>query len=68
MVVKIFDTIGEVVTNYVTILITMFQNVVGIFWDGEANTMTLVGILLLIGIGIGIVKWAFNFVTNLVRL
>lgn len=72
MVGNIFETIGEVVTEYVSVVTSMFGGIIDVFYtagtDGGAGSLTLLGTLLLIGIGIGIVKWGFNLVYRLVRL
>ena len=67
MVGHIFDTIGEVLTEYVTAISGVFQNLINIFYSAESG-LTLMGTLLLIGVGIGIVVWAFNLVRNLISL
>lgn len=72
MVGNIFETIGEVVTEYVSVVTSMFGGIIDVFYttgaEGGAGSLTLLGTLLLIGIGIGIVKWGFNLVYRLVRL
>ena len=67
MVQSIFETIGEVLTEYVTAISGVFQNLINIFYNAETG-LTLMGTLLLIGVGIGIVVWAFNLVRNLISL
>lgn len=72
MVSNIFETIGEVVTEYVSVVTSMFGGIIDVFYtagvEGAPGSLTLLGTLLLIGIGIGIVKWGFNLVYRLVRL
>lgn len=67
MVQSIFETIGDVLTEYVTAISGVFQNLINIFYNAETG-LTLMGTLLLIGVGIGIVVWAFNLVRNLISL
>jgi hypothetical protein len=67
MVAEIFQTISEVMTEYVSALTTMFQNVVNIFYV-EDTGLTLLGILIVIGFGIGIVNWAVNLIRSLLTL
>lgn len=67
MVSAIFTTIGEVLTNYAGLLPALFVDIVEIFYVAESG-LTMMGVLLLIGIGFGIVKWAFNLVKGLIRI
>ena len=67
MVAELFEVISEVMSSYVTAITSMFTSLINIFYvDGTG--FTLLGILVLIGFGIGIVKWGFNLVKGLVRL
>lgn len=66
MVSAIFDVIAEVLTEYVSAITNVFEGVIGIFYQSETG-LTLMGTLLLIGIGVGIVVWAFNLVKGLIR-
>lgn len=67
MVVDIFETVGEVITSYISAITSMFSSLISIFYAQETG-LTLMGVLLLIGLGIGIVKWGFNLVYRLIRL
>lgn len=67
MVGEIFTTIGEVLTSYVQSISSVFQNIINIFYNSESG-LTLLGTLVLIGVGIGIVVWAFNLVRGLMSL
>lgn len=68
MVGSIFDTITEVLTEYIGAISGMFESLVAIFYNSETNTLTLFGTLFLIAVGIGIVVWGFNLVRNLINL
>lgn len=68
MVGSIFNTIGEVITDYVAAIGDMFEALVAIFYNSETSTLTLFGTLFLIAVGIGIVVWGFNLVRNLINL
>lgn len=67
MVGSIFETVGDVITSYLSAISGMFANLIKIFYVPETG-LTLMGILLLIGLGIGVVKWGFNLVYRLIRL
>lgn len=66
MVEKIFETIGDVITNFASVLGNGFNSLIGIFYEAESG-LTLVGILALIALGVGIVYWAFRLVMRLLR-
>ena len=67
MVDTIFSTLAEVITKYAQAIGSVFADLMTIFYDAEKG-LTLMGTLLLLGVGIGIVKWAFNLITNLIKL
>jgi hypothetical protein len=68
MIVEIFDTILDVVEAYTDILLSVFEGLVGIFYDGTTTSLTLLGTLALIAVGVGIVAWAFGLVKSLFRM
>lgn len=69
MVAELFTTIGSVITNFAQVLGNGFQSLVGIFYTtGENGGLTLVGTLCLVGLGIGIVYWAFRMIKGLIHL
>lgn len=73
MVEQIFTTLGNIATAFAGLVVQLFNAVVAIFYTaptGEQTTgqLTIVGILALIGVGTGLVIWAFNFVRRLIRI
>lgn len=68
MVGSIFSTIAEVISEYVSAITEMFNGLIAIFFNAETNTLTLLGTLLLLAVGIGIVVWGFNMIVNLINL
>lgn len=62
----LFNFIGLGVSSYVEVLISFFINIVSLFYVADSG-FTILGILLLVGICFGIVKWAFNLIKGLVR-
>jgi hypothetical protein len=68
MIAEIFDTILEVVTEYTVILQNLFEGLVDIFYDDATTSLTLLGTLALIAVGVGIVAWAFGLVKSLFRM
>jgi hypothetical protein len=63
MITSIFDTIADVVASMIDVVVTLFESLVGIFYDG--TDITLIGTLALIGAGVGLVYWAFDTVRGL---
>jgi hypothetical protein len=68
MITEIFDTILDVVTEYTNILQNLFEGLVDIFYDDATTSLTLLGTLALIAVGVGIVAWAFGLVKSLFRM
>lgn len=72
MVSQIFDQLGAIAQSFATLLVSLFNSVVSIFYTpgtGDADgELTVVGILMLIGIGTGLVIWAFRFIRSLIRV
>ena len=72
MVESIFTALGSIVEQFVTLIVSIFSNVVDVFYTpavGEgAGSLTIVGILLLISLGSGLVIWGFNFIRNLIKV
>jgi hypothetical protein len=46
----------------------VFEGLVGIFYDDATTSLTLLGTLALIAVGVGIVAWAFGLVKSLFRM
>ena len=68
MIAEIFDTIVAVVTEYIAVLQNLFEGLVEIFYDNATTSLTLLGTLALIAVGVGIVAWAFGLVKSLFRM
>ncbi len=69
----IFETLGEIVSEFVTLLVSIFENVVKLFWtpaagEGAGGQLTVLGVFLLIGLGTSLVIWGFNFIRSLIRI
>lgn len=65
-VAELFSLISEVFTGFFGILSTGLTSVVGLFWDATSG-LTMVGTLMLVGLGIGLVWTLISFITGLVR-
>lgn len=65
-VAELFDLIGDVFTSFFGLINTGLTSVVGLFWETETG-LTMIGTLMLVGLGIGLVWTLISFVTGLVR-
>lgn len=68
----IFEALTSIITSFVSMLTSLFQNVVNLIWTpasgGEGGSLTVLGVFLLIGLGTGLVLWAFYFIRSLIRI
>lgn len=69
MVNAIFSQIGSVVSAMVGTLKTALEGVIDLIWDSTANSnaggLTTFGTLMLIGVGVGLVYFAFRLIRGL---
>lgn len=73
MVTAIFTQLETIIGSFASTLVSLFGDVVKIFYTAPtgSNTtgeLTVIGILALMGLGTGLVIWAFNFVRRLIRV
>ena len=69
LITDIFATIGTAITEFAKVLGNGFTSLLEIFYkSGEGGGLTPVGILSLIGLGVGIVYWAFRLVRSLIHM
>ena len=72
MVGAIFDVIGEIISAFASLLVSLFGSVVSIFYTaGSGNdpgSLTVVGTLALVGLGTGLVIWGFHYLRSLIRV
>ena len=67
MVTEIFETIGSALTGFMEVLQTGFGGVVDLIWNSTDNTMTPLGVILLVGLGVGICYFALSFIIRAIR-
>lgn len=69
MVSAIFESIGSVITAFAGVIGNGFTALLEIFYSTSGTTpgLTPVGILSLIGVGMGLVYWAFRMVRGLIK-
>lgn len=65
MVSTIFEVISQAISNFVACLISAVSGLVPIVYDSATTSMTFVGTLLLIAVGMGIVYWVFRMIRGL---
>lgn len=66
IVANLFSNLNDIVTGFIALMVTLFADtgVIAIFYS-SADGLTIIGLLLLIGVGYGMVRWAFGFVKKL---
>jgi hypothetical protein len=67
MVTQIFETISSAVTEFIGVLTSALGGVVDIFWNATDNTMTPLGVILLVGLGVGLAYFALSFLIRAIR-
>lgn len=65
MVADIFGVIGDTVTSFVSTLVSGVNGLIPLIYDTTNNSMTFVGTLLLVAVGMGIVYWIFRLLRGL---
>ena len=67
MINQVLETVTAWVTGFTTMFVSIFENLVKIFYTAEGG-VTLVGTLSLAGLGIGLVYFAYRVIRKLIRL
>lgn len=70
MIASIFSVISDAATATLTLLITLFNSAVALFWNvtGENVGPTFIGALVMIGVGIPLAYKAITFVLKLLKV
>lgn len=66
MVAQLWSIIMQVITGFLGALVAGFNGITEIFYDAT-DGFTVIGQLLLIGLGMGIVYFAFRFIRGLIQ-
>ena len=66
IVTEIISAVGEWITGIFGWLVSAVQGVVAIFYDSTEG-LTIVGVLLLFGLAMTLVFFAFRFIRGLIR-
>ena len=67
MIAKFFEAMGDCVTGLLGNLTNAATGIVPMFWDATNSTFTILGLLLLIGVGGGAVWFVFRLIRGLFR-
>lgn len=72
MVSQLFDNLGDIVTGVADVVVTVFEKIPAVFYTpgvGESpGSLTIIGILALIGVGFSLVRWGFNLILRLIKM
>ena len=72
MVTAIFQAISDIVTQFITVLGSLFTGVAGLIYTPGSGTdpgqLTVLGTLMLIALSTGLVLWGFYFIRSLIRV
>lgn len=66
MITALFQALTEALGGFADAFASVVQDVVSIFWDGEA--LTMVGTLAIISLAIGVVYGVIRWVSRLVHM
>lgn len=66
MIAQFWEAVVQVVNGFIQALVTAFDSAVELFYK-EDTGFTVVGMLLLIGLGMSIVYYAFRFIRGLIK-
>lgn len=68
IITDIFAALVAIVNGFISVLVAGFNGIIQIFYDttGDSGTLTVMGVLLLIGLGMGLVFFVFKFIRGLI--
>lgn len=72
-ITQVFETLGDIIEGFSSTLVSLFENVVKIFYTAPTGSetvgsLTVVGVLTLVAMGCGLVIWGFKFLRSLIRV
>ena len=69
MIESIFQSVGDAITQFATVLGNGFTSLMSIFFDADAGyALTPLGQLAMVGFGVSMVFWAYNLVRQFLRI
>lgn len=67
IITDIFAGLVAIVNGFISVLVAGFNGIIEIFYDSGADGgLTVLGVLLLIGLGMGLVYFVFRFIRGLI--
>lgn len=66
IVTEVISAVGAWITGVFGWLVSAFEGVVSIFYD-DTDGLTIIGVLLLFGLAMSLVFFAFSFIRGLIR-
>lgn len=69
MIAGIFQGLTTGASSFITFLTSLFNNVIGIFWNSEGTTpaLTDVGLLFVTAIAVGFVYFGIRYISRLIK-
>lgn len=67
IVTDFLSTLTSWVNGLITLLLSILSQVVDIFYDGTAETLTVYGVLALFGLGWALIKFGIGFISRMIR-
>lgn len=65
----IFEGLGTIISQFVTLIVSLFQSVTEIFYvSGAEGGLTVIGSLMLIGVAVGLFWFGFRQLTNWLKM
>lgn len=71
IITSIFEAISSVISGFLDVLSNLFGGLIDLFWtagaDGSGGSLTILGILLIIGVAAPLVFWGLNWIVSLFK-
>lgn len=67
IITAIFNSVGTAITSFSGSLSSAVSSITAMFWNAEGGTLTFLGVLLTIAMGVGVVYWGFKLIKSLIK-
>ena len=67
VITAIFNSVGTAITSFSGSLSSAVTSITAMFWNAEGGTLTFLGVLLTIAMGVGVVYWGFKLIKSLIK-
>lgn len=72
MITEIFETLGNIINGVISAFVKVFEGISAVFYTpgvGESpGSLTIIGVLALLGLGFALARWGFNLVLRLIKM